>query len=110
MAKKKKKSTKRTKKTSKTKKSKPKNNVTWEHIGKLVGKRIEKESESCSCFPGSKMYTWTTFNQDKGGHFIAALVFAVTVLWTLSTTGVLPATIPWWIQVILALSFAFMFS
>jgi hypothetical protein len=85
---------------------KSKKEMNWGQISSAIASKIEEEAKHNP----PKMWSWSWSNScQPRGHFFSALVFAMAALWSLNSLGY-TNMLPWWIQGLLILSFAFMFS
>jgi len=69
---------------------------------------VKKEDKCCSPMwgdsdSGAKMMCW-----HHKCHKIGALVFAISIVWILNIMGVIPSSVPWWLQAIAVLGFVAM--
>ena len=86
-----------------------KKGMSWGQIGAAIGSKLEKESGKSNAQTPFTCWTWHQESK-RGGHFFAALVFAITALWALGQMGYSTDVLPWWIKALLVLTFAIMFS
>jgi len=66
----------------------------------------KEKKEECCCGDDEwkgKMMMWHC-----KGHKIGALIFAISVLWILNMVGVIPASVPLWLQALVVLGFVLM--
>lgn len=85
------------KKSKKKRTKSSKKTQSWEDIGKMIGKKIEKEG---------KPRPWVFHaHSDKG--FFGRVLFAIMLVWALNIIGVFSA-VPTWMQVLMVVGFAFM--
>jgi hypothetical protein len=81
----------------------------------------KKEKESCECMGPEmgkmwfkkKMFMhgpWGMWGFYHRSHGLGAFVFAGSVIWILNIMGIIPATVPWWLEFLAALGFASMFN
>lgn len=97
------------KKKSKKKKSKSSKKKTsstepsWDKIGQMIGKKIEKEvnMKDKTCFN-----KWE-FKKEEHGGFVGRILFAVGMLLLLNVMNFWPGVNPW-IKVLLVVGFALM--
>lgn len=92
---------KKSKKTTKKTKKGP----SWPELAGAIATKIEKEAEKNP----PKAWSWSWTCARPKGHFLPALIFAITAVYILGQAGYM-AQIPMWIKAILVLAFAFMFS
>ena len=84
---------------SKKKKSAPKE-PSWDDIGKMVGKKVEKE------FKDKDMKCWhKEWHKEDGQGFAGRLLFIIGVVVALNTLGVLHG-IAWWVYALIIVGFA----
>ena len=93
------------KKSVKTNKSKSvkKSEPSWDKIGQMIGKKIEKEvkNKDKSCFN-----KWE-FHKNEHSGFMGRIMFAIGMLLLLNFLGVWAGVSPW-IKVLLVVGFALM--
>ncbi len=80
-----------------------KNNISWESIGKNIGKKIESELKQKPC--GFTEKAWTINYREHGGGF-GRLLFAIGVLWALHYSNII--NLPWWLNTLIVIGFALM--
>lgn len=82
---------------------KKKDDLSWEDIGKAVGKKIEDyKMDDCKGWKKNFVFKY----QDHGGGF-GRLLFAIGILYVLNLKGLLVG-IPSWTLVLLVIGFALM--
>jgi len=55
----------------------------------------------------SKMWIWHSENRSHAG---GAFIFAGSVIWILNIMGIIPVTVPWWLQFLAVIGFTLMFN
>ncbi|MBD3262756.1 hypothetical protein GF374_00045 [Candidatus Woesearchaeota archaeon] len=97
------------KKKSRKRKSKKKvEELSWPELGSMIAGKVEKEHFRRP--PKVWGWNWTNVCRPKGGHFLAALVFAVAFMYVLGQQGIIFDQVDIWLKALLALAFAWMFS
>lgn len=84
-------------------KKKTKKAASWEKIGKITGKKIEKEFKNKECCTTNN---WRMYHGHCHG-FVGRLLFAIGVLIALNTLGVLEG-ISTWVLILIGAGFALM--
>ena len=77
----------------------------WDAIGKMIGKKIEKECKDEDCC--GSWHKWTRHHNSNGGGFFGRALFAIGAYVVLNTLGLL-AGIPVWAIWMIGIGFAFM--
>jgi len=77
---------------------------SWDKIGKMVGRKIEKEFEKSECGPWKK---WAAYHEEHGGGFFGRALFIIGLLVALNMMGVLKE-VNIWIQVLIGAGFSLM--
>ena len=95
-------------KSKKPKKSKNIEEFSWPEIGAMVAGKIEKQNFRQP--PRMWRWHWAGICRPRGGHFLAALVFAVLFMYVLGLQGIIFDQVNMWLKALLALAFAWMFS
>lgn len=53
------------------------------------------------------MWIWHSENRSHAG---GAFIFAGSVIWILNIMGIIPVTVPWWLQFLAVIGFTLMFN
>jgi hypothetical protein len=77
---------------------------SWDKIGAMIGKKVEKEFEGSECGPWGK---WASYHEEHGGGFFGRALFIIGLLVALNMLGVLEG-VNIWIQVLIGVGFALM--
>ena len=86
---------------AKSKKKEP----SWDQIGEMIGKKMEKTFKKEKCGPPWQKH-WMFYQHREGGGF-GRLIFIIGVLFAMDSLGML-ANVPVWTLVLIALGFAMM--
>jgi hypothetical protein len=73
------------------------NKMKEKHMGMMPGMMWKMKGCGCGCF-------------GHRGHKLGAFILAVSVMCMLNMMGTIPAYIPWWLELLIALSFAMTFG
>lgn len=82
---------------------------SWDEIGKMVGAKIEKESEKGCCSWGGWSKPWPP-QPKPHGHFFGALLFGIILAVILNQQGILLDGVRWWLQALLVFGWALMWA
>jgi len=76
---------------------------SWEQIGRMIGKKVERE------FKDKRHFFWKkwTFHEEHGKGFLGRLLFIIGVLIALNTLGLING-VPIGIQILIGAGFALM--
>jgi hypothetical protein len=78
--------------------------LSWDEIGKMIGKKVEHEFKKEEISPWRKH--WVVYKEQAGGG-LGRLIFAIGVLYSMCYAGWLTG-IPTWAIVLMAIGFTFM--
>ena len=84
------------------KKTTKKREPSWDKIGEMIGRKMEKEFKKKEC----KTWGPWTITKENGGGF-GRFLFIVGVLYSLSLLGYLEA-IPLWVSILIVIGFTAM--
>ncbi|MBR9682706.1 MAG: hypothetical protein GOV02_03445 [Candidatus Aenigmarchaeota archaeon] len=85
---------------------KKKKDMSWDQIGKAVGKKMEKYSKENDKDGNNWCKSFSVDHQVNGGGF-GRLLFISSILYAMNLTGMLEG-IPLWTLVLIAIGFAMM--
>ena len=77
----------------------------WDEIGKMVGKKMEKEFKGEECCKSWKM--WGDHREMNGGGFFGRALFVIGVLYAMNALGLLHGVANWMLWLI-GIGFALM--
>jgi len=77
---------------------------SWDKIGQMVGKKIERECEKSEGAPWAKL---AAAHEDHCGGFFGRALFIIGLLIALNTLGVLSG-VNIWVQILIGVGFALM--
>lgn len=80
------------------------NDMGWDKIGAMIGKKMEKEFNSKECKPWHK---WMYYHKDSDGGFFGRALFIIGLLMALNALGLLHG-VDIRVQVLIGVGFALM--